>query len=463
MSRFVRELVVNVTEMDNGGQADAESFESQPDCPVAMVSGGRVSGLSWAAATGEHGAWRTVSTRRRRNSPLVPMSTATRECLIHGGMPKTGTTSIQASLCRGLDDARFRLLTLDSYFGNLLIGSAFSGDYGVGSRFISHGVTEAMVATVPRELRDYLDRALAAAGRRGCLPILSAEIISNLPESALEGLRDFVVERNWQPRVVMYVRSPLDYLESWFQQRLKAGVMVSGVPKRIADCLDASIGPGYARPLRAVDHVFGREHVEMFAYDQAGFPGGCVVRHFCGIAGIPGDSVRVIRENDSVSLDAVRFLFALSEAGRRGFRTRADRVHRAVLVRRLLEELPGEKLRFHDEVAGRYREAIREDLAWVEDRLGCEMPLSRRGRTGDGGIRCDADLLDFRQESLEWLAAASGRRVVKRGQGAETVRAVVEQLESTRMMVSPRHFIRECRERAGELWWRALLKRRNQR
>lgn len=389
------------------------------------------------------------------------MSRAGRECLIHGGMPKTGTTSIQSSLCRGLHDARFRLLTLDSFFGNLLIGSAFSGDYGVGSRFISHRVTEDMAARLPQESRHYLDRALAAAGRHGCTPILSAEIISYLPEAALERLRDFVVERNWQPSMVMYVRSPLDFLESRFQQRVKAGIMVRGAPTRMEEYLEFAISLGYARPLRAVDQVFGREQVAAFAYDQAEFPGRCVVRHFCGIAGIPGDRVRVIRENDSVSLDAVRFLYALSVAGRRRFRARVDRVHRAVLIRRLQEELPGEKLRFHDEVAGRYAAAIREELAWVEARLGCPVPLSRSSRDGGGGVRCDEDLLDFRQESLEWLAAASGRRVVPRGQGAETVRAVAEQLESMRMLISPRQFMRECIGRAGELWWHARQKARN--
>jgi hypothetical protein len=259
----------------------------------------------------------------------------------------------------------------------------------------------------------------------------------------------------------MYVRSPLDYLESWVQQRLKAGRMVSGPLPRITDYLEVSVRPDWARPLRALDQVFGREHVAMFAYDPAEFPSRCVVQHFCGVAGIPGDRVRVIRENDSLSLDAVRFFHALAVAGRRGLRSRVDRLHRAVLVRRLQEELPGEKLRFHEDVAGRYEAAIREDLAWLEARLGCEVPFSRRSRDGAGGVRSEDDLLDFRQEALEWLAGASGRRPAKRGQGAEAVRAVAEQLESMRLLVSPRLLMRECFERARELFCRARQLRTN--
>ena len=375
-------------------------------------------------------------------------------------MPKTGTTSIQSSLFRGLRDARFRLLTLDSFFGNLLIGSAFSGNFGKGLSFISHGVTEAMAATVPQQSRTYLDRALAAAGRRGCLPMLSAEIITNLPDAALERLRDFVLERNWQPRVVIYVRPPLDYLASRFQQRLKAGMRVRVGPAGIEEFVEQGVRSGYVRPLQILDRVFGREHVEMHSFDPAGFPGRCVVRHFCGVAGIPGESVKVIRENDSVSLDAVKFLHALSHAGRRGRRTLADRLHWAVLVRRL-QELPGDKLQLHEDMAGRYAAALREDLEWLEARMGCHVPLSRRRGHGEGAVRSGDDLLDFRQEALEWLAGASGRRPAKRGQGAETVRAVAEQLESMRMLVSPRLLMRECLERARELLCRARQQRRN--
>lgn len=44
-----------------------------------------------------------------------------RPCMVHVGMYKTGTTSIQTTLYWRLRDRRFRLLTRDAAWGNLAI------------------------------------------------------------------------------------------------------------------------------------------------------------------------------------------------------------------------------------------------------------------------------------------------------------------------------------------------------
>lgn len=161
-----------------------------------------------------------------------------RTCIVHAGMIKTGTTSIQSSLFYRAKSDQFRLMTLDSYFGNLLIGSAFADDYGVGERFISRDVTARMAATTPTRSREYLKRSLEAAASRRCTPIISAEIISDLPHEAIMRLRSFLVEQGWTPRVILYVRAPLDLLESRFQQRLRAGAVPSRIPQRLPDHME---------------------------------------------------------------------------------------------------------------------------------------------------------------------------------------------------------------------------------
>jgi hypothetical protein len=52
-------------------------------------------------------------------------------CVLHIGQHKTGTTSIQSTLFWGLRDRRFRLLSLDSFFGNRLLLTA-TGCLGQG-------------------------------------------------------------------------------------------------------------------------------------------------------------------------------------------------------------------------------------------------------------------------------------------------------------------------------------------
>jgi hypothetical protein len=377
-------------------------------------------------------------------------------CIVHAGMYKTGTTSIQSSLFYGLQSDRFRLLSLDAFCGNWLIGSAFADDYGVNERFISNGVTPRMAATVPRRSRDYLDRALAAAGRRGATPILSAEIIGSLSQAAVERLRDFLVGRGWQPRVIIYARAPLDQLGSMFQQRVRAGDIASRMPASLPEFIDYSARHGYATPLRMMDEVFGRENVSMQWFDPASFPGGCVVRHFCGVAGIPFRESAVMRVNEAASLDATRFLYALVVAGHRRKPDLLRRLGREIRLERL-GELRGPPPCLHPGVTAPYADAIRRELGWVESRLGRAVPLSLHARDTDAGLRCEADLLDFSVESLDWLAKTTGRRVVKPGQGADTVRGVVEQVEAIGGLGSASTVRRVVAAGVRERWRRTSL------
>lgn len=229
-------------------------------------------------------------------------------------MYKTGTTSIQSTLFHTGSSGRHRLLTLDPFFGNRLIGSAFAPDYGIGERFISDAVTSQMAARAPQRSRAYLDRCLMVAARRECTPILSAEIISSLPCQALEHLRDFLHERSWSPRLILYVRAPLDLLASMFQQRLRAGRIASRIPVQLMAYFQHSIQAGYVKQLRLLDEVFGRQHVTMQWFDPAAFPDRCVVRHFCSLIGLPIRATAVVRVNEALSLDATKFLYALAGA-----------------------------------------------------------------------------------------------------------------------------------------------------
>lgn len=382
------------------------------------------------------------------------------DCVVHAGMIKTGTTSLQSSLLKAAGGNRFRLLTLDSFFGNVLVGSAFAGDYGIGERFISQAVDARMAAKISRRSHEYLAKSLEAAARHRCTPIISAEIIGSLPRDAIGRLRAFLVERGWQPRVIVYVRAPLDLLESRFQQRLRAGDIPSRIPQKMPAYLERSRRGWYSAPLDSLDAAFGRDHVTPQWYDPRRFPGQCVVRHFCDFAGIPIQDGDIVRANDSLSLDAVRFVYALMLANACPTKSRIDRLRRAILMEHLAD-LNGPPLRFHPKLIAPFVESIEPERAVVESRMREVLPLSLHQRREDEGVRCEADLLDFSAESLDWLAKASGGRVVRCRQPSDSVNAVVEQLQSISTRFPSRIAGRVVMARAHELWQRARGRWRN--
>lgn len=379
-------------------------------------------------------------------------------CIVHVGFPKTGTTSIQSSLLYGLRDPRFRLLTLDSDFGNLLVSSAFRVGFGEGKQLFSRDIDPRQAAAATMRSRRYLDRALAAAARDGVTPILSAEAIIGFNEASLAALRDHLVERGWTPRVLAYVRPPFDYLTSLLVQGVRANLWFA----RDLEAFSADERFNPVKNVRRLDQVFGAESVSPHWFEPASFPGRCVVRHFCGTLGIDFRGEDVVRENDSLNLAGIRFLYAMIDSGHGRGSGLMSRIRWRVLIERLAG-VPGPPMRLHSSITDRLAERLRPDWGWLESRLGRTLPMTSRSGDADDGIRGAADLLDFSPESLEWLARTAGRPPVEPGRGADTVRETVAQLRSLGITGSPGVVVRLCRIFGRERWTREVLRYRNRR
>ena len=145
------------------------------------------------------------------------------ECILHIGMPKTGTTAIQSSLFESLRDKRFRLVTLDSYFGNRTMSAAFMPTEFDRASIFFRGVGPDRMKSVRSAAIAYLDRTLRAARQSGQVPIISAEMIWMFSEEQLRTLATFLATRGFRPKVYGYIRAPLDMLESVFQQKVNVG------------------------------------------------------------------------------------------------------------------------------------------------------------------------------------------------------------------------------------------------
>ncbi len=143
------------------------------------------------------------------------------ECILHIGIPKTGTTAIQSSLFESLRDKRFRLITLDSYFGNRTMLAAFMPTEFERASIFFRGVGPDQMQSLRSSATAYLDRRLRAARRSGQVPIISAEMIWRFSEEQIRTLAGFLTDRGFRPKVYGYIRAPLDMLESVFQQKIR--------------------------------------------------------------------------------------------------------------------------------------------------------------------------------------------------------------------------------------------------
>jgi hypothetical protein len=282
------------------------------------------------------------------------------EAIIHPGMPKTGTSSIQLNLVK-LQPEGWLVPTEGSGNMSALMAMFFLNEPHKFHGFKARGMTPAKVQEMRDEKFAEFDRKTREAFEKGQTPICTAEVISSSPEDAVERLAQFYVDRGFSPRVVAYVRSPVAFMQSAFQQRLK------GTTKHLT--AENAPWPDYRDRFEKLDRIFGRENVTLKVFDPSTLHGGDVCLDFFQELGIEVDREKIVRVNESMSLEACALLFAQRHLGQgfvQGFDTAQFSNNKFIAT---LTTVGKGKLRFKRAFLTRIMERHKADLEWMEERL----------------------------------------------------------------------------------------------
>lgn len=356
--------------------------------------------------------------------------------IIHFGMHKTGSSSIQEFLFRHLADPRFRYIDLGAANSSGKIATAFMEEPHTYHAHQKRGRSMQEVSwlrdqTIAR-LRAELERA------RGRTAILSGEFVPYLRDQELAALSDFVSSFGYSVHAVGYVRAPKAYMQSAFQQRVKEG----------KDVLNPwGLYPDYRERFHRLEDVFGKDHVRFWYFDPKSFPSGCVVQDFCRRLGIEFSGENVVRVNDALSLPALSLLYTYRRFGPGyGVGPTAVRENNRLIER--LRALPGAKLRFHSSLVAPVINANRADLAWMETRLG--VPLVEDLVIDDEhAVRSEDDLLTCSPETLNWLGRQLGAEPEKHWHPRMTPNEVASRMHKLRRKIVEERAFRSARVRRG--------------
>ena len=315
------------------------------------------------------------------------------EVLVHPGMHKTGTSSIQATLAAY---AQEKWNFPHSANGNLsaLMSLVFEDDPLSNAGLKAQGLSPDDAAKRAYESRKRLENELEKAFTARKNFVFSAERISVAPQSSVERLYQFFVDRGCRPRVVSYVRTPVSYMQSAFQQGLKA----NGVARMEHERL----WPGYRSRFEKLDTVFGRDNVVIKPFKSSCLVEGDVVIDFFHEMGEPISPDRVVRVNESLSLEACALLYAQRKLGKgfvQGFLGAARKNSSFV---NCLAKLNGQKLSFSRSYCEPIIERNKKDLAWIEARIA-ESILDLPENDSENAISSPDDLLEIADESIEKL------------------------------------------------------------
>lgn len=288
--------------------------------------------------------------------------------IIHVGMHKTGSSSIQNYFAQhagdGIKYASWRgpnhsgLFAL--LFQELEEAKTYHGFNVRGQDFLDR------LGELQSLWRKRLDADLAEAKASGKDFILSAEDISAPPfEKATIAMRDLFEQWTDEIVVIGYVRPPLSYARSAFQQRLKGGAV---------DRLKIfGLWPAYRKRFEKLDTTFGRGRVHLKKFDPDALFGGNVVTDFGHQIGVDVDVSKAERANATLSLEATALLFLqrLHGDGYVGGFPGAPAANDRFIA--ALGRIGSRQLGFSDALWGPVLRHNDEDMKWMEARLGTDL------------------------------------------------------------------------------------------
>ena len=333
-------------------------------------------------------------------------------CIIHIGMHKTGSTSIQHSL-QGFADQHFTYAELgDNPNHSCAIYDLFTREGERGFFDVEPAVQ------VAERYEAQLQQAIARNEQRNL--IISGEQISSMHPGALVRLRDFLKPRFETTRIVGYVRPPASYLASAFQQRLK---------KRNPKFEPLRLYRSYRDTFHKFDEIFGAGNVELWKFDPSTLHNRCAVSDFCRRLGIEIPPERVRTENESLSRQFVGLLYIYRQYA--PALAASLQIEEVEELNRRLSAVWSDKFALSPELTQAIHRQYAEDIAWMEDRLG--QPLGEQPKSVPHTVDSEADLLRTPTQTLEELCALVGQRPPEAPEqpGPETIARLFHRLRDT--------------------------------
>ncbi len=287
---------------------------------------------------------------------------------IHVGMHKTGSSSIQNtfSAIKGREDFLYLPWEGPNHSGLfvLLFEDPARSCKSIGFR--KQGLTEENMRA--RRLEWFRKTNQALSRTKAKTVLLSAESICGPFDTATRRLHAFCREKFDAVQVIGYVRDPASYMASAFQEIVKTGNLPRLDP--------APIWPHYRRAFEKLDRYFGKENVKLKFFDKKKLVNGSVVDDIAHEMVIIPDNREAIFSNESLSLEATALLFVQRKLGD-GFVEGLPQVHKYNwdFVHKL-SHIGETKFMFSREFVQAARNQFKDDVDWIQTRMGEEFPES---------------------------------------------------------------------------------------
>jgi len=277
---------------------------------------------------------------------------------LHIGMPKTGSSSIQLTLFKIKEIFGIEYVDLGEVNHGGRVRSLFSSNPNTWHGHKVAGRTE-------QEIKDFNDSTkskLVKSFEKSCCQIISGEDIYLMDKLGLKNFKEFASPFFDKIVVVGYVRPPVSYLSSAFQQYIKNHRWDSLYTKLMY--------PKYKENFDKFDSIFGKNDVWLRLFDTNELYEGDVVKDFVKtITGYVLAEEYINRSNESFSLEAISLIFVMNKYGYSFKYTPSYAISRNKLNTEIAK-FGKTKFRLSGEVINSILDSNKGDISWIEGRLG---------------------------------------------------------------------------------------------
>lgn len=318
---------------------------------------------------------------------LFKLNKPAREIILHAGLQKTGSSSIQDTLFDNFNNSlleQFNVMYPKSWGANqsFIIYSAFCDrpeDYHLN---IVYGYSKEKIEEINKaNLKKLEDELCDRIQKSNCSKIIiSAESISLLTKENLISLKQYLLSvlPKSSFKVMVYVRNPITWAVSMIQQYIKAFGIGTDYETAVNNVL-AVMEAFPANRIEPLIEAFDRENVFLYKFEDAAKHAYGLVGHFLSHIGIGESAIRQLKihkSNESISLisaDILSYMHAKEPIIKNGKRN--ENRHFGDIFP--LYELTGDKfdVYFHDRVK-LFDQAI-EGVKWLKEEWGIHYELQK--------------------------------------------------------------------------------------
>jgi hypothetical protein len=232
--------------------------------------------------------------------------------IIHAGLHKTGTTSIQ-NFCGTNKNS---LKAVGIYYPSFAVKPWLN--HSIPLSLIcrdGHGVSNHSVVSIfktdedrtqaANNIHDYFKNEINQQSDISSV-LLSGEDISVFKLEELQKFKELLFSCGaTEIQFICYVRNPIDFVLSGAQELVKAGLYQFGDAIRIGNLQKAR------HKLQKIQDVFGKENVKILSYDLAIMNGNGIIDHFLNLLGVHSYQANELKMNSSMGLEKCLTLSAL--------------------------------------------------------------------------------------------------------------------------------------------------------